>query len=196
VKADYQAILDACVLLPMPLADTLLRMAETPRLYLPKWSATIMQEVTRNLTGKPWNKTPEQAQYREDQLREHFPEAWVEGYEPFVDLMTNHFKDRHVMAAAVCSGTKLIVTYNARDFKESVLAPWGIERQGPSTFLINLYDLEPGIVVQKLSEQARNLGISLEDLLLKLQSNVPNFVSFFCEEQRIELSSRLSSTHL
>jgi hypothetical protein len=36
MRADYRVVLDACVLIPMPLADTLLRMAEAPRLYLPR----------------------------------------------------------------------------------------------------------------------------------------------------------------
>jgi hypothetical protein len=58
----------------MPLADTLLRMAQAPRLYLPKWSATIMEEVTRNLTGK-WRMAPEKARRGEEALRQHFPEA-------------------------------------------------------------------------------------------------------------------------
>jgi predicted nucleic acid-binding protein len=185
VKSDYSAVLDACVLLPMPLADTLLRMAETPRLYLPKWSDAIMAEVSRNLQQK-WNKTREQAERREKVLREHFPEAWVEGYEPLISAMTNDPKDRHVVAAAVSSGSKLIVTYNAKDFPIESLEPWGIERQGPSTFLIN-HDLAPGIAARKLSEQAQNIGISLEELLLKLQVNVPGFVAYFCEEQRIDL---------
>ena len=186
MRSDYSAILDACVLLPMPLADTLLRMAETSRLYVPKWSDEIMDEVSRNLVSK-WKRTPEQAAFRERALREHFPEAWVDEYEPLVPLMTNDPKDRHVIAAAVKSDTKLIVTYNAKDFPPSSLDPWGIERQGPSTFLMNLYDLDPGIVVRKLTDQARNVGLSLEELLLKLQVNVPVFVSFFCDEQRIDL---------
>ena len=186
MRADYPAILDACVLLPMPLADTLLRMAETPRLYLPKWTDHIMGEVGRNLANK-WNKSPQQIHYRESQLRIHFPEAWIEGYEPLIEQMGNDSKDRHVLAAAVSSGTKLIVTYNAKHFPTRCLDPWGIERQGPSTFLMNLYDLAPGIVARKLIEQARTLGISLEDLLWRLKSNVPNFVAFFCEEQRINL---------
>ena len=186
MRSDYPAMLDACVLLPMPLADTLLRMAETPRLYLPKWSDEILAEVSRNLTDK-WGKTAEQAQRREKALREHFPEAIVEGYEPLIGNMTNSPEDRHVLAAAVSSGTKLIVTYNAKDFPDAVLSPWGIERQGPSTFLINLYDLSSGIVARKLSDQAHNLGLSLDTLLLKLQVNVPSFVAFFCEEQGIEL---------
>jgi uncharacterized protein YecA (UPF0149 family) len=64
MKADYRVVLDACVLIPMPLADTLLRMAEAPRLYLPKWSQTIMDEVTRNLVVK-WQLAPEKALRRE-----------------------------------------------------------------------------------------------------------------------------------
>lgn len=186
MRADYQVLLDACVLLPMPLADTLLRMAETPRLYVPKWSDEILREVTRNLVEK-WNKTPDQAKRREDVLRNHFPEALVTGYELLISTMTNNEKDRHVLAAAVASGTKLIVTYNSRDFQVTSREPYEVECQGPSTFLIGLYDLDPGIVVQKLGEQAQNINVSLEQLLVKLRVNVPGFVAFFCDEQKIEL---------
>lgn len=42
-------------------------------------------------------------------------------------------------------------------------------------------------VSRKLAEQAQFVGMPLEDLLRKLQTNVPSFVSFFCEEQKIEL---------
>jgi predicted nucleic acid-binding protein len=186
MKSDYPVILDACVLLPMPLADALLRMAESPRLFLPKWSDETLQEVTRNLVGK-WNKTEEQAQRRENALRAFFPEALVEGYADLVPAMQNDPKDRHVLAAAVKSGARLIVTYNSKHFPQEALRLYDIERQGPSTFLIGLYDLEPGIVSRKLTEQAQAINISLEDLLRKLQKNVPGFVTFFCEEQKIDL---------
>lgn len=99
MKSDYPVILDACVLLPMPLADTLLRMAETPRLYSPKWSEETLSEITRNLVGK-WNKTQEQAGRREKVMRQHFPESLVEGYEDLTVAMKNDPKDRHVLAAA------------------------------------------------------------------------------------------------
>ena len=58
----------------MPLADTLLRMAEAPRLYLTRWSQLIMDEVTRNLIEK-WDMPAEKARRREEELRCHFPEA-------------------------------------------------------------------------------------------------------------------------
>jgi hypothetical protein len=41
-------VLDACVLYPIILCDTLLRLAESG-LYIPRWSATILEEVRLNL---------------------------------------------------------------------------------------------------------------------------------------------------
>jgi predicted nucleic acid-binding protein len=194
MRADYSVLLDACVLIPMPLADTLLRMAEAPRLYLPKWSDPIMEEVTRNLIGK-FNMDPVKARHREEEVRRHFPEAWVEGFEPLIDVMTNDPKDRHVLAAAVRSHCELIVTYNRRDFPKNSVEQFDIEVQGPSTFLRGLYDLDPGLTVHKLYEQAKAIGITLERLLLSLSKNVPGFIEYFCEEQGISLpSERATST--
>jgi hypothetical protein len=45
MREERRVVLDACVLIPMPLADTLLRLAETPRPYSPRWSGAIMDEV-------------------------------------------------------------------------------------------------------------------------------------------------------
>jgi predicted nucleic acid-binding protein len=128
MRADYRVLLDACVLIPMPLADTLLRMAEEPRLYVPKWSQSIMDEVARNLIEK-WMLEPEKTRRREGEIRRHFPEAWVEGFERLMEVMTNDPKDRHVLAAAVRSHCELIVTYNHRHFPAASVLPWEIEIQ-------------------------------------------------------------------
>lgn len=187
MRADYRVVLDACVLIPMPLADTLLRLAEAPRLYLPRWSQRIIDEVTRNLITK-WDMAPEQARRRESELRRHFPEAWVEGYEPLIEAMTNDPGDRHVLAAAVRSHAELIVTYNRRHFPAVAVQPLEIDIQGPSSFLRGLYDLDAGLFVGKLHEQAGAIGVSLPRLLSSLSKNVPGFVGYFCEEQGIDLT--------
>jgi predicted nucleic acid-binding protein len=171
----------------MPLADTLLRMAEAPRLYLPKWSQVIMDEVTRNLIAK-WGMAPEKARRREEELHRHFPEAWVEGFESIIDAMTNDPGDHHVLAAAVRSHSELIVTYNRRHFPEASLQPWEIDVHGPSAFLRGLYDLDAGLFVGKLHEQAAKIEVSLPRLLYSLAKNVPGFVDYFCEEQGIDLA--------
>jgi hypothetical protein len=45
-------VLDACVLANFSLCDTLLRLAEPPRLFEPKWSEEIVRETTRTLESK------------------------------------------------------------------------------------------------------------------------------------------------
>jgi hypothetical protein len=42
---DRSVVLDACVLAGAGLRDTLLRLAETPGLYVPRWSDDIISEV-------------------------------------------------------------------------------------------------------------------------------------------------------
>ncbi|SPE40593.1 conserved hypothetical protein [Candidatus Sulfotelmatobacter sp. SbA7] len=189
MRADYRVVLDACVLIPMPLADTLLRMAEAPRLYLPRWSQSIMDEVTRNLIAK-WGMPIDKARRRAEEIRRHFPEALVEGFEPLTEVMTNDPGDRHVLAMAVRSHAELIVTYNRRHFPVGSVRPWEIEVQGPSAFLRGLYDLDVGLFVHKLHEQAEAIGATLERLLGSLSKNVPGFVEYFCEEQGIRFGTR------
>ena len=101
--------------------------------------------------------------------------------------MTNEPKDRHVLAAAVRSHSELIVTYNRRDFRNSSVEQFDIEVQGPSTLLRGLDDLDPGLTVHKLHEQAKATGIAIERLLLSFSKNAPGFVEYFCEEQGISL---------
>lgn len=45
-------VLDACVLSNFSLCDTLLRLAEPPRLFEPNWSEEIIRETTRTLESK------------------------------------------------------------------------------------------------------------------------------------------------
>lgn len=99
MNKDYVTVLDACVLVPTGLRDTLLRLAETPRLYIPKWSDEILEEVRRTLRVK-LGKTEGLV----GQLREAFPEADAGGLCRLEAGLTNHAKDRHVLAAAIrCS---------------------------------------------------------------------------------------------
>lgn len=159
----------------MPLADTLLRLAAEPRLYLPRWTDHIMAEVSRNLQEN-FGLTVEQAAYRESEIRKHFGEAWVEGYEDLIPAMTNHEKDRHVLAAAVRCGAETIVTYNVKDFPRSALAPYSVTAQGPSTFLKNVYELDRDVVLQALKEQAADIHKPFEHLLERLRVSVPGFI--------------------
>ena len=73
-------------------------------------------------------------------MERHFPEAEVTEYEKLIGAMTNDPKDRHVAAAAVLAGTRIIVTFNLKDFQASSLSAWGIEAQHPDEFLVSILD--------------------------------------------------------
>ncbi len=176
MSSDFQVILDACVLVNASLRDTLLRLAEPPcSLYLPRWSRDIIEETKRTLEIK-LGLTPQQTAHLFRQLEIHFADAWVEGYDAFIQAMTNHPKDRHVLAAAVACGAQTIVTFNLKDFPSDALAPWSVEAQSPDEFLIHQYHLDPKAVFTVVREQAEQHGGW--DRLIGIHSKtVPQFVS-------------------
>jgi predicted nucleic acid-binding protein len=169
-------VLDACVLANFSLCDTLLRLAEPPRLFEPKWSEEIIRETIRTLQLKlRWPKPL--AAHLEAELRAHFSEAWIDGYESIVSQMTNDNKDRHVAAAAVHGNAPIIVTFNLRHFRPEHLEPWGIRALHPQLFLIEIFRQEQALVTEKLVQQAGDRGRTLRQLLGILKTTVPEFVA-------------------
>ena len=71
-----------------------------------------------------------------------------------VDSMTNHPKDRHVLAAAVAGRADLLVTENLRDFPAAAADQYGITVCGQDDFLLGLLALYPGEVLSALRRQA------------------------------------------
>jgi hypothetical protein len=169
-------VLDACVLANFSLCDTLLRLAEPPRLFEPKWSEEIIRETTRTLElklGWPHSLTA----HFERELRAHFSDAWIIGYEGQIPRMTNDEKDRHVAAAAVHGDVAIVLTFNLRHFMPEHLATWGIRALHPQSFLIEIFRREQGVVMTKLQQQAADRGRSLRQLLDILNATVPEFVA-------------------
>src|SRR5882672_11412300 len=75
-QGNEVAVLDACVLVPMALCDTLLRLAEEPAMYQPFWSEQIMQEMAKALKLK-LHRTAADIAYRRQQMNAAFPEAMI-----------------------------------------------------------------------------------------------------------------------
>ena len=157
MTSGHQVVLDACVLVNAALRDTLLRIAEPPRLYLPRWSKEIMDETVRTLEQK-LGLSQQQTSYLVDQMKEYFPDCWIEGYEPLIASMTNDVKDRHVVAAAVRTGAETIVTFNIKHFQPEALSPWNIEALTPDEFLVQQFHRNIEAVLAKLAEQAACRG--------------------------------------
>lgn len=87
MNPDTPVILDTCVLVPVSLCDTLLRLAESG-LYIPRWSGETRVELERALVSKI-GLAREKAEKRVVKMHEYFSDAVVKGYEPRMTVMTN-----------------------------------------------------------------------------------------------------------
>ena len=173
-------MIDACVLAPASSCDLLLRLAETPRLYVPQWSEDILAEVKRTHTEKlGW--PDDLAAYWQEQVRVTFPEAMVSGYGKLVEVCENDPKDRHVLAAAIKAKVELIVTSNLKHFPKAALEPWGISATHPSNYLITLYSMDAGVVVAKLSAIAQRRKVTPEMALAHIGKTLPAFARHVAE---------------
>jgi hypothetical protein len=185
MHADFPVILDACVLANPGVCDLFLRLAEPPRLYLPRWTTKILDEVHRTQTEKlpkPFPIPMELADYWRQEVTRHFPEAFIEGYEPIIQHMENDEKDRHVLAAAVFGGVSLIVTFNLRDFPVEALDRWNVQAKHPQDYLLTLYSMSPTIVVAKLAAIAQNGDNDIQDILIRLGRSIPAFAKRVLED--------------
>ena len=140
-SSRYTAILDANVLYPQLLRDTLLSLA-VERLYHARWSATIHDEWTRNL-AKDRPDLAARLPAVVELMNASVPDCLVTNYEKLADCIElPDPDDRHVVAAAIVGHADAIVTFNTKDFPEAVLGPYGIEVQHPDEFLMNQLQLQ------------------------------------------------------
>ena len=174
LAADFKTTLDACVLANQSVCDLFLRLAETPRLYVPVWSAEILDEVRRTHVDKlEW--PTELADYWQSEVKKHFPEAAATGYTPFIPLAQNESKDKHVLAVAICANSALIITFNLKHFPHAALEPFGVKALHPAEYLITLYGMNPGVVVSKIEAMARAAKRTPEQMISLLGRSVPAF---------------------
>lgn len=168
--ARFSALLDACVLVPVTQADTLLRLAEAG-LFRPLWSACILEEMTTAIE-MIHPELDEGATRRAQQMDKAFPDASVHGWEPLeIGITLPDPDDVHVVAAAVRGRADVIVTNNVKDFPSSALAPLGLEAQNADEFLLNQLSLEPQRTMEALTSQARAAKrppLTVEELMERL----------------------------
>ena len=140
MEQPVTAIYDANVLYPAPLRDLFIRLAQSG-LVQAKWTDTIHDEWVRNVLkdnpGLPAGRLERTRTLMNDAVRD----CLVTGYE---DLIASLFlpdpDDRHVLAAAIRAGARVIVTFNLKDFPPETLAQFDIEPQHPDDFLVGLLD--------------------------------------------------------
>lgn len=177
---SFPAVLDACVLYPASLRDTLLRCADAG-FFEVVWSDRILEETRRNLVADG-RASEHQAERLLRLMREAFPEAGADESKigQLEPKMRCSPEDNHVAATAVAAGADAIVTLNLVDFPREALAPLGVTAVSPDDFLIEFVDVAPTDVLSILREQAADLTrppVSADELLSFLAVTVPRFAA-------------------
>lgn len=173
----FVALLDANVLYPVWLRDALLRIAETG-VFQVRWSERILDEAQRNIKANRPDLEPSAVDKTFEDMKEAFEDAMVTGYENLEPSMTNHPKDRHVLAAAVVGRADVIVTENLNDFPAEACDAYNVEVQHPDVFLSNQWELDEESMVEAIEQWLEDLSnppLTLEELLQKLDIHTPHF---------------------
>jgi predicted nucleic acid-binding protein len=172
IPPPLRVVLDANVLFPFTLRDTVLRAASSG-LFALSWSAEILDEMERAL-GRI---TADKALGLRKQMERFFDDAMVTGYAAHIPQLHNDPGDRHVVAVAIEAGAELIVTQNLKHFR---VLPEGLEAVSPDQFLCGPLGRAPGKIMALLHAQASDLvtpPLAVAELLDGLSIIVPRFAA-------------------
>lgn len=165
---SFTVVLDACVLVPVTAADTLLRLAER-EMYRPVWSERILDEAKRAVKNLHPELSAERIEHRFDCMDGAFEDASVSGWESLEgSIVLPDENDRHVVACALVGGADAIVTNNIRDFPDKTLAPLNIEVIRLDDFLLDIFDLvseEFAAVIREQTSDAMHPPLSTSEVL-------------------------------
>jgi hypothetical protein len=176
----FGVLLDACVLVPISLTDTLLHLADNG-LFQPLWSEAILLETVDALCEIYPDKSPHGFEARIASMTRAFPHACVVGWEQLEVGLAVTWPDpgdAHVVAAAILGRAELIVTSNLKDFPYDLLEPLGLHAVSPDSFLMDILDFDPELTFASITSQAaetRRPQLSALDVVKSLEQTVPKF---------------------
>jgi len=172
-NSRYTAVLDACVLYQLAIADSLMSIAVTG-LFAAKWTQKIEEEWIESLEKNRPDLKGKLAT-RRDSMREAVPDWEISeaAWNSIASSLTlPDPNDVHVLAAAIAGHADCIVTRNQRDFPASIMDVHGIDILDPDEFIINQWDLEnvPVMAAFKgMRARRKKPTESVEDFALTLE---------------------------
>ena len=157
MERPVTAVYDANILYPAPLRDLFIRIAQAG-LVRAKWTETIHDEWLRNvLLDKPRHSTERLARTRQ-LMNDAVRDCLINGYEELIESLTlPDPDDRHVLAAAIRADAEVIVTFNLKDFPQSVLTEHKLRAIHPDEFLEMLLGQSPDVVCTAVRQQRERL---------------------------------------
>lgn len=159
----FVALLDTSVLWPSLCRDFLLSLA-VEGLYRPVWSSVVLDELEYHEAkklrdrGTPAEEAAHRARHLMGQMKEHFADAVVTGWEPLEGTFgLPDPNDEHVVAAAVLARAGVIVTENLRHFPAARL-PADLQVLSAAQFAFNTVAVDPGTAARAVTEISRRSG--------------------------------------
>jgi predicted nucleic acid-binding protein len=145
----YTALIDACVLADVLRRNLLLTLADAG-FFRVRWSEAILSETARAIARMAAAKglaDPEERGTRAcDAMARAFPEADGGDRTPFLNVAVSlpDPGDMHLVAAALKTQAKAIVTENLRHFPSAALATVGLEARNADDFIADTIALDRG----------------------------------------------------
>jgi PIN domain len=166
------ALLDANVLYPAPLRDLFMNLAVLD-VFQARWTNQIHDEWTCNLLKNRPDLSASQIERTRALMNLHVRDCLVSNFEHLIPaLQLPDLDDRHVLAAAIHSQSKRIVTANLNHFPSQSLEAYDIQALSPDDFVLQLLETRQMGVLTALREQRNNLlkpSITAQTLLEILQ---------------------------
>jgi hypothetical protein len=167
--ANFTVVYDACVLYPASVRDLVVELARTGLLRA-KWTVRIHAEWINAATRDRPDLNRVRLERAAALMNSAVPGCLVTDFESLEAGLTSlpDPDDRHVLAAAIHCGAQEIVTFNLRDFPDTVLRPYGIRAIHPDAFVEHLLDLNPEEVceaIRKIRRRLVNPPYSAEEII-------------------------------
>jgi predicted nucleic acid-binding protein len=171
-----RVLLTADVLQPHPYAlrNVLLRLGDVG-IIVPCWTSAIFAEMRRDILAKRPELHNRQLDRSIRLMRDMFPEADILDYEAELEEIPARVHDRDMLAAAKAARVDAVVTTDRRRFAPELYGYAGVAVLTPDMLLCECLDDDSIALVQLLSEEGVQRGISLIDVLVALYPQAPQF---------------------
>ena len=175
--------LDANALMPISLADLLLRLTEEG-LIEPFWSQHVLDSALRAAQRQRPDIDPAKLTQRFTAMKMAFPEAMIDtkGTNP-AEYPSPDPEDQLVMAAAHRSPAHIIITRNLAHFPQTTLDRYQMKAQTADRLLLDILASNRDQLVdvfQEMQKQMKHPPLTVEDMLDNLaKAGVPDFAAAF-----------------
>jgi len=152
-----KAVLDACVIFPASIRDTLLSIA-SEGCFIPHWSQMIHNEWQRNLLKSRPDLTQDILNKTSEIMDKCFHGSCFNDFHHVIEqIKLPDANDCHVLALAITVGANFIITNNLKDFPKKELSRYNIMALTPDNFLVSLYEQFDMMVIEGVGKQRARL---------------------------------------